>query len=101
MKLVQILLPVRDNHGRRFHRALYSDIHRILIRRFGGLTAYTRSPARGLWQSGGSTKRDDVVVFEVMIKELDRTWWKNYRRDLERKFRQDEIVIRAQDISVI
>jgi hypothetical protein len=54
-----------------------------------------------LWQSGGSTKRDDVVVFEVMIKELDRIWWKNYRRDLERKFRQDEIVIRAQDISVI
>ena len=70
MKLVQILLPVRDNRGRKFKGELYSDVHSVLVRRFGGLTAYTRSPARGLWKSEGSTKRDDMIIVEVMAKPL-------------------------------
>ena len=98
MKLVQILLPVRDNRGRRFNRALYSRIHAELVKNFGGLTAYTRSPARGLWTSEGSTQRDDMIILEVMTDRFNRTWWKKYRRALEKTFRQDEIVMRAQDI---
>ena len=62
MKLVQILLPLRDNQGRKFDQPLYAEVHDELISRFGGVTAYTRSPARGLWQSAGSTKRDDVII---------------------------------------
>ena len=31
-----------------------------------------------------------------MVDELDRAWWNDYRRDLERRFKQDEVVIRAQ-----
>jgi hypothetical protein len=98
MKLVQILLPVRDNHGRKFKRALYSKLHRELVLRFGGLTAHARSPAHGLWTSEGSTKRDDMIIMEVMTKRFDLAWWKKYRRSLERAFRQEEIVIRAHDI---
>jgi hypothetical protein len=98
MKLVQILLPVRDNHGRKFKRALYSKLHRELVLRFGGLTAHARSPAHGLWTSEGSTKRDDMIIMEVMTKRFDRRWWKKYRRSLERAFRQEEIVIRAHNI---
>ncbi|HEY1979279.1 MAG TPA: hypothetical protein VGH13_04270 [Xanthobacteraceae bacterium] len=99
MKLVQILLPLRDNHGRKFARALFVEVHDQLIERFGGLTAYTRSPARGLWQSAGATKRDDMIILEVMTKTFHRAWWRKYRRLLEMKFRQDEIVVRAQNIT--
>lgn len=99
MKLVQILLPLRDNRGRKFPRALYAEVHDQLIERFGGLTAYARSPAHGLWQSAGATKRDDMIILEVMAKTFHRGWWGKYRRALEKKFRQDEIVVRAQDIS--
>src|SRR3954469_15747276 len=98
MKLVQILLPVRDNRGRKFKGELYSDVHSELVRRFGGLTAYTRSPARGLRKTEGSTKRDDMIIVEVMAKRFDRTWWKKYRQDLESKFRQDEIIVRAHEV---
>jgi hypothetical protein len=98
VKLVQILLPVRDNHGRKFKRTLYSKLHRELVLRFGGLTAHARSPAQGLWTSEGSTKRDDMIIMEVMTKRFDLAWWKKYRRSLERAFRQEEIVIRAHDI---
>jgi hypothetical protein len=99
MKLVQILLPVRDNHGRKFKRILYAKIHKQLVKRFGGLTAHTRSPARGLWNSEGSTKRDDMIILEVMTKRFDRTWWKRYRTTLEKAFRQEEIVVRAHNIT--
>src|ERR1700733_3355916 len=101
MKLVQILLPVRDNHGRKFKRALYSQLHKDLVLRFGGLTAHTRSPAHGLWTSEGSTKRDDMIIVEVMTKRFDRKWWEKYRRTLESALRQDEIVIRVHDITQV
>jgi hypothetical protein len=42
--------------------------------------------------------RDDVVIFEVMTDQLDRPWWVQYRRDLEQRFRQIELVIRASSI---
>jgi len=69
--------------------------------RFGGLTAYSRSPARGLWKSGAATHLDDIVVLEVMTPRINRAWWKKYRRSLERTFRQDEIILRIQDITVL
>jgi hypothetical protein len=40
--------------------------------------------------------RDDIVVLEVMVPVLDREWWHDYRKQLERLFRQDQIVVRAQ-----
>jgi hypothetical protein len=36
-----------------------------------------------------------VVMLEVMTAELDDAWWANYRTQLENKFRQDDLVIRA------
>jgi hypothetical protein len=41
-------------------------------------------------------KRDDSVVVEVMAQSLDRTFWADYRRELEGLFHQDEIILRAQ-----
>jgi hypothetical protein len=94
--LVQILLPVYDNNGERFPSDLYNEVRAKLTNMFGGLTAYTRAPAEGVWESGTTLKRDDIVVVEVMVDSLDRTWWGAYRRDLKRLFRQDQIVLRAQ-----
>ena len=94
--LVQILLPLYDNHGRRFARGRFDRVRGELAEAFGGITAYRRAPAEGLWkQKGGDIKRDDVVIFEVMAELLDRAWWTRYRKELERRFRQDEVVIRA------
>jgi hypothetical protein len=99
MNLVQILLPVYDAQGSRFPQSMYDAVARELTERFGGLTAYVRAPAAGLWEAGsGETRRDDIVVYEVMVEALDEGWWKRYRESLERAFRQDELVVRAQDI---
>jgi hypothetical protein len=47
------------------------------------------------------TSEEDIVVFEVMASELDADWWGNYRRELEKRFRQDVIVIRAQQTQLL
>ena len=99
MHLVEILLPVRDAEGRPFPRAHYDDLAHGLIERFGGLTAHSRAPAAGLWkEDSGATQRDDIVVYEVMVDRLDAEWWSQYRRRLEARFAQKELVVHAQEI---
>jgi hypothetical protein len=101
MQLIQILLPLYDNAGNSFGEELFGKVRRELTERFGGLTAFTRAPAQGLWQDEGETKHDEIVVFEVMVEELDAAWWRDYRKILEREFRQDTIVIRAQPVTIL
>jgi hypothetical protein len=34
-------------------------------------------------------------MFEVMSEKLDESWWSQYREELEKTFRQDEVLVRA------
>jgi hypothetical protein len=110
LQLVSVLLPVYDNSKRAFPRGLFQQVASELTAQFGGLTAHTRAPAQGLWQpedpaarpdGSSATHHDDIVIFEVMVESLDRAWWASYRRSLEERFGQEEIVIRAQAIDVL
>ena len=102
MYLIQILLPVRDNQGRPFPRSDLDAVRKELTERFGGATAFLRAPAAGLWKDDeGDVARDDVVVLEVMAMHLEREWWRLYREELERRFRQEEIVIRAMHCGLL
>lgn len=101
MHLVQLLLPLYDNDGRALPRDAYDRVRAELTTRFGGLTAFTQAPAEGFWTEAGETSRDAIVIFEVMAPDLDRKWWRSYRDALEARFRQEEIVIRAQAIEII
>src|SRR6185503_11059815 len=98
MHLVQLLLPLKDQDGKPFPRSQYRKIREVLTERFGGLTAYTRAPAEGLWDEGYEVTLDDIIIYEVMVADLDRDWWREYRRQLEEEFDQDELVIRAHII---
>jgi hypothetical protein len=99
LQLIEILLPLRDNEGRRFEAELFGKVREELVEHFGGLTAFTRSPAEGLWEADeGERRRDEIVIFEVMADWIDRSWWRRYRAELEARFRQDEIVIRAREV---
>lgn len=98
MHLVQLLLPTADDSGRRFPPELFAGLRRELTDRFGGATVFSRSPADGFWRSDEGTSHDEIVVFEVMCEELDEDWWRERRKRLERELRQEEIVIRVQEI---
>jgi hypothetical protein len=102
MHLVQILLPLHDAKGRGFPKAKYETMASELTNLFGGVTAYTRTPAEGRWKPGGQpATEEDIVVFEAMVETLDPKWWRKYRKDLERAFKQKSIVVRAQDIQLL
>lgn len=98
MYLVQILLPLYDNDGTALPKLEFRRVSSELAHRFGGLTAHTQAPAEGIWteDENAHPTHDEIVIFEVMTQTLDRDWWGEYRQELERRFRQREIVIRAQ-----
>lgn len=99
MFLVQLLLPLTDNAGAPFPATSYRAVADELTQRFGGVTAYTRAPAEGRWKEGGArVAHDEILIVEVMVDTLDRTWWGRYRTDLERRFAQDALVVRAHAI---
>jgi hypothetical protein len=96
MHLVQLLLPLRDNAGVAFPRRDFETVRTELTARYGGVTAYLRSPAAGVWTTEeGTVARDQVVMVEVVVDDLDRGWWGAYRYELEARFRQAEILMRA------
>lgn len=96
MHLIELLLPLYDNEGRSFAAEEFDGVRDELAEAFGGVTAFRRAPAEGVWkESDGEVSRDRVVIFEVMADSLDRGWWAEYRAGLERRFRQEVIVIRA------
>ncbi|HZH14511.1 MAG TPA: hypothetical protein VE057_09150 [Archangium sp.] len=97
MHIVQFLLPLRDNERRPFPRADFEKVRIELTEQFGGVTAFLQSPASGAWkeEGEGETVRDEMLLFEVMVEPLDRKWWSGYRAELERRFRQERILVRA------
>jgi hypothetical protein len=95
MQLIQILLPLQSEDGRPFPTADFEAVRRELTERFGGFTSYQRAPADGFWGAGARAQRDTLLLCEVMVDDLDRAWWRNYRALLERRFRQQSIVVRA------
>jgi hypothetical protein len=68
MHLAELLLPLNDNGGRPLGPEKYTAVREHLIERFGGVTAFTRSPAQDTTTDKGKTVHDEIVVFEVMTK---------------------------------
>lgn len=102
MYLVELFLPLRDNLGHAFDAGLFSSVRQELVDRFGGMTAFTREPVEGLWDApDGGKIHDAIIIYEVMVQEVDRLWWQAYKADLEKRFAQDELVIRLSMIDVI
>ena len=102
MHLVQVLLPLYDNDGHPFEEALHLRVKTAFTEKFGGVTAYVRSPAEGAWHGPSGVKsHDEIVIFEVMTARLDRAWWRKMRRDLARTFKQEQLVIRTHPIEIL
>lgn len=100
--LVQILLPLRMCDGKEVPAEMFSEVRAELTQRFGGVTAYSRSPATGLWKrTEDEVERDQVIMVEVVVDAFDRGWWAQYRDRLAERFDQEEIHARAIAIAPI
>lgn len=101
MHLFQILLPSTDNAGKPFPSEDFDRVKEELAQRFNGVTAYVHAPAEGLQKRGRASSSEDILVFEVMTDSLDRQEWEVRRKEYERQFRQDRVVIRYFDIKLV
>ena len=101
MHLFQILLPRADNAGTPFPKQEFDRLKKELARRFDGVTAYLQTPAEGLWRQGERSRDDDIVIFEVMTEAIDIRSWRRLRAKLERRFRQEEVIIRYMSIELV
>lgn len=102
MQLIQLLLPVYNKQKELFPANIFDSIRQELTDTFGGITTYSRAPATGLWKENEQkTVKDAIVVYEVMAETLDGEWWRNYKRQMEELFQQDEILIRTWEIQVL
>ena len=100
--LVQMLLPTQTRDGAAVASEQFARVRVELTERFGGVTAYSRSPATGLWLNENETiERDQVIMVEVVVEDLDREWWASYRKQLEARFEQEEIHARALALELI
>ena len=96
MVLIQILLPVSTSQHDDSGREAFARTRKELTDRFGGMTAYLRAPAVGVWTSpDGEREKDDVVMVEIVTDRFDRPWWREYARALEQRFAQEAIHVRA------
>ncbi len=96
--LVQILLPITDGSS---FSSVFHDLAQELTARFGGVTTYVRAPAEGRWKTASKVEHDEITVIEVMVDNIDRSYWSDLRRKLERDLQQIEIIIRSQPMDLL
>jgi hypothetical protein len=102
MHLIEIFLPLNANDGTPQPVGLFHHVREQLADQFGGVTAFTRNPAKGLsLMEGNERSEDDIIVYEVMVEAVDRPWWQRYKCELKERFQQEEILIRATAVSLI
>ena len=100
MVLIQLLLPAAG--AAEANGPALVTTRRELAERFDGLTAYTRSPAKGMWTApDGHTEQDDVVMVEVVTETFDRVWWRAYAATLAGRFHQESIHVRALPVELL
>lgn len=96
MFLIELLVPLNGSDGHALDRSAFERLKTELASRFGGVTAFLQAPAEGVWESPQSgTVEDRVVLFQVMVDDVDVQWWRSCRQELERELGQEEILVRS------
>ncbi|RON42366.1 hypothetical protein [Pseudomonas brassicacearum] len=102
MYLFEIFLPLTLNDGTKQPVELFARVREELLKRFGGVTAFIRSPAKGVWQQEENERaEDEIVIYEVMSESVDQLWWQTYKRALEQRFQQQELLIRTSRVDLV
>lgn len=102
MNLVEIFVPCRYPDGRDIPGEFFTRLTAQLTEKFNGTTAFLRSPAEGAWvNEQGHCDHDEIVIFEVLVEDLDRDWWSEFRLGLELELDQKKLLIRATTIECL
>ncbi len=102
IRKIEIFVPLSDDNGKPFPAYLYRNVKKKLIKDFGGVTAYTQAPAEGVWSDEDQKEiKDRIIVYEVMVAEIDRDYWASFRQHLEQQFDQKQLIIRQSTVGLL
>lgn len=101
MHIIEVFLPLDTGKGVPVPRETIEGLVAGLADRFGGATAFTREPAKGLWKSPTTIQADRIIIVEVVVETVDAEWWKTYKSRLEKEFDQDQVMIRVSPCTLI
>lgn len=90
---LELLVPETDAAGAKFPQKYYHDLEKELIKKFGGLTVYQRSPVAGMWQDDSACTQQGMFVYELLLPKLEVAYWQQLKKKLEKKFNEKEILI--------
>ena len=107
IRQIDIYLPLNYNDGTPIPNEEFQALEIQFLSRFGGVTSTHRDfPLQGLWQSGGITFRDKVVILGILDftrhTEFETLRYLQLLKGrLKRKFDQREILITLQELTAI
>ena len=102
MQLVQVFVPVIWKEDPSRFATEVGEVVQELTERYGGATSFLRGAAQGLWKNeDGEVEADNVVVVEVQVSEVSIPWWSAFQTRLQRRFGQDEILVRYHDVHAL
>ena len=102
MQLVQVFVPVIWKDAPSRFATEVATVVQELTERFGGATSFLRDGADGLWKNeNGTVEHDAIVIIEVQVGEVSLPWWTGFQARLERRFGQDEILVRYHEVHAL
>jgi hypothetical protein len=85
--------------GKRLPAVKLASLKQKLIKEFGGLT-YFPQKTKGFWKMGGATFQDDIVILRVLTGKSCRTFWKELKADLQKQWKQEQILIVVRRVGI-
>lgn len=97
-----LYVPLVTEKGRRIGTTKLKNLRKELVRKFGGLTYFPQKNL-GLWQMGGITFRDRIVIYRVLAAPSRSTaaFWKKLKGELQKEWHQKEVLIVCRDVRLI
>ena len=97
---IEILLPIYHNTDKNSERKLidgneYSETYRDLMNQFGACTHISQPVSGGWVNSKGQEITDELTVYWVIYDDIEENtkFLQNFKKVLETRFKQDEIMM--------
>ena len=100
MQEYEIYLPTKHNDGTLVDPVQIRRIKKELARIFGGYT-HLKHRSEGSWRMGNVTFRDEVTIVRVLDDGSARFDMQSFKRELEKVFRQESVLIVAREVQVV
>jgi hypothetical protein len=102
MFVVELFLPLEKPDGSAVDAEVFERVKLELTGHFGGVTAHLQSPAQGAWKpEAEDVIHDRIVIFEVMVEDVDTAWWRAYRHRLEDELDQHRVLVRLHQVTLL